>query len=332
MAIIGGVMIWVTGDNGMLGHEVCEALKAAQMYFVGSGHEVDITDPRAIDAFITKTESTHYVQMHKFGRHGSDSKVNWIINCAALTDVNKIQNNEEEAARAKLVNTTGSLNIARLARSRGAHLIHISTDYVFDGKSSYPYKESDPRNPLNIYGETKSAGEDAITSSMSQYYIIRTSTLFGVYGNNFVTKVISKLNSNDEAAFPNDQIMSPTSCSDLAQVITLIIDRSENATSIFGRNSALSYGIWHFTNAGQTSFSNFAKKIAEIATSMNLIQSKCKITEAKTATMIANDNTIAPRPLYSVLDCNKIVKELRLKVPTWDGALKEYMSDKRFKI
>lgn len=325
-------MIWVIGSEGMLGHEVCEALKASELYFVGSGHEVDITDPRNIDNFITKTESTHYVQMHKVGRHPAERKVNWIINCAAMTDVNKAQNSDEGAALAKAVNTDGALNVARAARSHGSRLIHISSDYVFDGKSSLPYKESDPRSPINVYGKTKSDGEDAITSSMSQYYIIRTSALFGIYGKNFVTKVIEKLNSSDEAAFPSDQFVTPTSCADLAQVIALIIERSENATSIFGRNSALSYGIWHFTNAGQTSYSAFAKKVIDIASSMNLVQSKCKITEVKSATIVTNDPTIAPRPLFSVLDSTRIIKELRLKVPTWENALKAYMSDKRFSV
>lgn len=324
-------MIWLIGESGMLGKELGEVLTQKGMYWAGSSSEVDITDTRAIDSYITKIESSRYVDSHRKFSDPTERKVKWIINCAGYNDVDNSQT-EEGALQAKAVNTNGVLNVARAARAHGAKLIHVSSDYVFDGEGNAPIKEADPRNPINEYGKSKSAGEDAITSSMSQYYIIRTSALFGVYGENFVTKVLAKVATKDELSLPNDQTMSPTSCVDLANILAMIIEKSTRATSIFGRNSALSFGVYHFANEGSVTWFDFAKKVVEEATKLNLIQSKCKLVGAKTVTLLSQNPQMAPRPLYTVLDSSKMVHEMRLKVPTWDIALHTYMTDKRFKM
>lgn len=316
-------MIWLIGKSGMLGSAVARALTNAGLDFVGTGHEVDITDTRAIDAFIMKTEAGSILKR----------KIRWIINCAAYTDVNGCQS-EEGAAAAKLLNVDAVLNIARIARNHGSRLIHISSDYVFDGKADKPYTETAERNPLSVYGQTKMAGEDAVTSSMSQYYIIRTSSLIGFTepGSgkaNLVTKLIKHAKSEPSIDVATDITIAPTFCEDLAAVIALIIDKSEKATSIFGKNSALSFGVYNFTNSGSVTIANFAKRVLDIALKGGLINGKCKINEVRAATR-AQDASVAQRPSYAVLDCTKITKELRIKVPNWEVALHNYMTDKRF--
>lgn len=319
-------MIWLIGKSGMLGSAVARALTNAGLDFVGTAHEVDITDTRAIDAFIMKTEAGSILKR----------KIRWIINCAAFTDVNGCQT-EAGQESAKKLNVDAVLNIARIARGHGTRLIHISSDYVFDGKAEKPYLETDTRNPLSVYGQTKMAGEDAVTSSMSQYYIIRTSTLIGFVPPeskkaNLVTKLIEKAKSENSINVAYDVTIAPTFCEDLAGVIALIIEKSEKATDIFGKNSALSFGIYNFTNSGSVTVANFAKRVLDIATKANLISGKCKINEVRQASLSSDNSSVAPRPSYAVLDCTKITKELRIKVPTWDAALHSFMADKRFYV
>lgn len=318
-------MIWVVGNEGMLGREVFDALKDAGFNSVGSDKDVDIRDPRAIDNFITKTEATRYLEMHKAQKHPSGRKIDWVINCAAATDLLKAEDTQG-GEEAKSTNTEGALNLARAARAHGSRLIHISCANVFDGKSSLPYKESDPKNPINKLGQTLSEGEDAITSSMSQYYIIRTGLLFGVYGDNIVQKVLSGTLST---SYRGDQVVSPTSCSNLAQVIALIIERAQKATSVLGRNSALSYGVWNYTDAGTVTINDFTHKIIDLAASLNITQGKLKLADQKSAPDTLSTPLSVPR--NCTLDCTKIIKELRLKVPSWEASLKEYLSDTRDK-
>lgn len=318
-------MIWLIGYKGMLGSEVAKQLAEKKLYWIGTGSEVDITNPKAIENFITSTETNYYLKSHKNFSNPTERKIKWIINCAAYTEVDKA---EDDCDKAQAINEIGAQNLARTARNHGAKLIHISTDYVFDGKSKNPYKEIDMKNPTGVYGKTKAAGEDAICASMSQYYILRTAWLYGFSGKNFVYTMTNLFNTKDDIKVVNDQFGSPTSCKDLAFVILMIIEKSEKATSIFGKNSAPSYGIYHFTDEGHTSWLEFAKKIYEYGKKYGHISKECAINGCSTKEYGAK----APRPEYSVLSKEKIAKELRIKIPSWEQSLKDFISDKRFSI
>ena len=318
-------MIWLIGSKGMLGTEVGEELSSRGLLWLGSGSEVDITNPREIENFITSTETQNYLDMHTKSKDPMERKISWIINCAAYTAVDAAEDDTENAA---LVNATGALNIARSARNHGAKLIHISTDYVFDGKSSVPYKETDAKNPTGVYGKTKSDGEDAICCAMTQYYIIRTAWLYGFYGKNFVRTMTNLFNSKDSVKVVSDQRGTPTCAKDLASVIVTIIEKSQKATSFFGKNSAPSYGIYHFSNRGETTWFDFAKKIYELGKKCGKVTGECKTLPCTAAEFGAK----APRPAYSVLSKEKIEKELRIKIPDWEQSLKLFLSDKRFVV
>ncbi|MBD5403443.1 MAG: dTDP-4-dehydrorhamnose reductase [Treponema sp.] len=316
-------MIWLIGSKGMLGSEVAEELSSRGFLWIGSGSEVDITNPRAIENFITSSETQNYLDIHIKSKDPMERKIKWIINCAAYTAVD---NAEDDVEKATAVNATGALHIARSARNHGAKLIHISTDYVFDGKSSVPYKENDAKNPTGVYGKTKSDGEDAICSAMTQYYIIRTAWLYGFYGKNFVRTMIKLFNEKDSIKVVSDQTGSPTCARDLASTIVTLIEKSQKATSIFGKNSALSYGIYHFTNKGKTTWFEFAKKIYELGKKCGKVTGECKILPCTTDEFGAK----APRPAFSVLCKEKIEKELHIKIPSWEQSLKTFLNDKRF--
>ena len=171
-------MIWLIGCKGMLGSEVARQLDQNKYNWVGTDKEVDITDREALSAFEKSVETSSYLDTTRTDKH-----IKWIINCSAYTNVDKA---EEETELADKLNNEGALNIARTARSIGAKLIHISTDYVFNGKGSQPYTEDMEKDPLGVYGKTKAAGEEAIQKEMTQFYILRTAWLYGFDGKNFV--------------------------------------------------------------------------------------------------------------------------------------------------
>ena len=308
-------MIWVIGYKGMLGTEVVKQLQEKKLPWVGTDIEVDISDFNALESFTKSIETASYFpsQLSRTGR-----QINWIINCAAYTDVKKAENDIEQA---KKINTLGSLNIARICRKIGAKLIHISTDYVYDGKSSTPYLEDMTKAPLNIYGTTKSAGEDAIQKEMNTYYIIRTSWLYGINGNNFVKTIIKNCNIENNLNIINDQFGTPTNAKDLAEIIIKFMERSVHASGFFGKNSIPAYGIYNFTNNGQTNWFEFAQEIYKLGKKYNKITNECKITSC-TSQEYRDSVT---RPSYSVLDKNKICKELKIKLVDWKVSLEKFI-------
>ena len=189
-------MLWLIGCTGMLGREFAYRLSEKKIPFVGTGSEVDIADAEKIEAFINKTESASFYASRDVKK---DNKIDWIINCAAYTAVDKA---EEETEKAYRTNCTGALNAARTARARSAKLVHISTDYVFDGKERTPYTEDVPKSPINAYGKTKAESEDLIAQAMTQYYIIRTSWLYGFGGR----KRVRRASSEKKAQHPTASI------------------------------------------------------------------------------------------------------------------------------
>ena len=313
-------MIWLIGCKGMLGTEVAKQLEEARIPFVGTDKEVDITDPHALEEFEANVERESYLQYKNSDRH-----IRWIINCSAYTNVDKA---EEDVELAEKLNTTGPLNIARIARKIGAKLIHISTDYVFNGRGKEPYTEDMEKEPLGVYGKTKALGEEAVQKEMNQYYIIRTAWLYGFDGKNFVYTMTKLMNSRDSIKVVNDQFGTPTFAEDLAGVILKLIKKADGAKEIFGKKSAPAYGIYHFTDAGETNWHDFAAEIYRLGTKFGRINNNCKIEPCTTEEYGAK----VERPLYSVLSKEKISKELKIKIPDWKQSLEKFMKSNRFEV
>ena len=317
-------MVWLIGCKGMLGSEVARQLDDNSIPWVGTDTDVDITDPLALEAFASSHDSTATKTGGAVSKGKTHGKIKWVINCAAFTDVNRAESSEELATK---LNEAGPRNIARTARQIGAKMIHISTDYVFDGKGSEPYTETTPKAPLGVYGKTKSLGEDSVQKEMTQYYILRTAWLYGFDGKNFVYTMTKAMNSNPSVKVVNDQRGTPTCAIDLAGVIIKIIQTSERATGLFGKNSAIPYGIYHFTNMGDITWFDFAKKIYELGKKYERISNTCTVEPCATS----DYPTPAQRPAYSVLSKEKIQKALKIKIPEWDESLEKFIKSPRFK-
>lgn len=314
-------MIWLIGCKGMLGSEVAKHLDEKKLPWIGTDREVDITDPQALLDFTNKIETAAYFPSDL---KKADRKIQWIINCAAYTNVDKA---EEDTELAEKLNAIGPLNIARTARSIGAKLIHISTDYVFDGQGSVPYTEDMQKSPLGVYGRTKAAGEDAIMKEMNTYYIIRTAWLYGFDGRNFVYTMTKAMNGHDSVRVVNDQKGTPTYAPDLASVILRFIEKSDNAKSFFGKNSAPAYGIYNFTNEGATTWFDFTREIYRLGRKFGRITQECTVNPCTTEEYGAK----VQRPAWSVLNKDKISKALKIKIPEWQNSLEKFMKSERFR-
>lgn len=314
-------MIWLIGCKGMLGSEVAKQLTENKLPFIGTDKEVDITNFEALEKFIANVETESYYHSDNFSR--AQRQIKWIINCAAYTNVDKAEDDVELATQ---LNEIAPQNIARIARKISAKLIHISTDYVFGGDGNKPFTENDKLNPLGVYGKTKAAGEIAIQKEMTQYYILRTAWLYGFDGKNFVYTMTNLMNSKDELKVVNDQKGTPTCAVDLAETIIKIISKSDNAKAFFGKNSAPSYGIYHFSNIGQITWYDFAQKIYELGKKYQKISNECKVLPCTSDEFPAK----VTRPSYSVLDKSKISKELKIKIPEWQISLEKFIKNSRF--
>lgn len=312
-------MIWLIGSNGQLGCEVAKILDQKKINWIGTNSEVDISDWDSICSFERKneTESYYHSKMEHY-----EKQIKWIINCSGYTNVEAAEIDKEKA---DLVNNIGPTNLARLCRKIGAKLIHISTDYVFDGVTNHPYTEKNIKNPLNIYGITKANGETSIEKEMVQYYIIRTSWLYGNNENNFVSKMIKKFNENDSVKVINDQIGCPTYTGDLADIIIKMMEKAENATEIVGPKSAPAFGIYNFSNSGEITWYDFATEILKYGKKFGLITNDSKLESCSSSEY----DTKVIRPKYSVLDNTKISKELKIKPIKWKSSLEKYLKSIR---
>lgn len=318
-------MVWLIGDKGMLGSEISRQLTENKIQWIGSDKEVDISNSTELRKFALSHGPAANTTGLTVKKRKVPEKITWIINCAAYTAVDKAESDEEMAEK---LNVEGPLNIARVARELGAKLIHISTDYVFDGNSKVPYTEEDPKNPESVYGKTKAEGERLIEKEMTLYYIIRTAWLYGFDGKNFVYTMTKAMNSRDEVKVVNDQKGTPTCAVDLAQTIIRIIDSSEKAPLLFGKKSALPYGIYHYTGSGETTWFEFCSKIYEFGKKYGRITKDCDITPCLTE----DYPTDAKRPVYSVLCKDKIMSSLKIKIPTWEESLEKFIKNPRFEV
>ena len=283
-------MIWLIGSKGMLGTELAEVLTASGLAWAGSDRETDIRDPQALQSWLAAPG----------GANGQN--VDWIVNCSAYTAVDKAED-EEELARG--INALGAGNIARLAATIGARLIHISTDYVFRGNSTQPYIETDAVAPQGAYGRTKAEGESLVSNLCPHNFIIRTAWLYGQHGPNFVDTMLRLMRERDSIGVVADQHGTPTWAFDLARAIAAIIKREP-----------ASFGIYHFTNAGQTTWHEFAGEIQRLGLEYGLLDHACSIKPLTTAEY----PTKAQRPAYSVLSKDKIMAA-GIAVPEWKASL-----------
>lgn len=290
-------MIWVIGYKGMLGSEICRQLTENNIQFVRSDVDVDITDIEALDQF------------------AKSWAVTWIINCAAYTAVDKAESDIELAHK---LNVEGPANIAKVAKKYGAKLIHISTDYVFDGTGDTPRTEDMPVAPIGVYGVTKAKGEEAVRNNTDKYYILRTAWLYGWAGKNFVYTMIRAMNTHDAVKVVNDQKGTPTFAGDLAKVILQIID-----------DKTVPYGTYHVTDLGEITWWDFTNEIKKQGIEAGWISEKGKNCVVNPCTTDEYP-TPAKRPAYSVLSKDKIQKTLGITLPDWKESLKVFLDSEMF--
>lgn len=291
-------MMWLIGNKGMLGTELAAALSQAGLEYIGTDREMDILDAPALSVFI------------------SGKKIDWIINCAAYTSVEKAETEETLAER---INAQGPKNIAALAKVMGAKLVHLSTDYVFDGTGTRPYREDDPMAPLGAYGRTKATGEDFVRQNLTEHVILRTAWLYGPHGPNFVYTMLKLMASKDKIGVVHDQKGSPTYTADLAAAIVAIITSKSPV-----------YGTFHFTDLGETNWHEFASEIQKQGRSLGLLSKNCEVAALTTAEYGAK----VQRPAYSVLSKDKILDTYKIPIPEWrqslDTFIKRIASDPAF--
>ncbi|MDN5576074.1 MAG: dTDP-4-dehydrorhamnose reductase [Pediococcus sp.] len=275
--------ILITGANGQLGTELRTLLDAKGIsYTATDSKELDITNAEGVNA---------YFQEHK---------PELVFHCAAYTAVDAA---EEEPGKSidELVNVTGMQNIATAVESVGATLVYISTDYVFDGQNDGMYEEMDKQNPQNEYGRTKSLGEKAVRDTMSKYYIIRTSWVFGKYGKNFVYTMLNLSKTHDVLTVVDDQVGRPTWTYTLAQFMLYAVENK------------IAYGTYNLSNDNQANWFEFATEI--------LKDTKTEVEPVSSAEYPQK----AHRPEHSVLSLEK-TKATGFKIPTWQEALKQMMA------
>ncbi|MCO6552821.1 MAG: dTDP-4-dehydrorhamnose reductase [Gilliamella sp.] len=275
--------VLLTGANGQLGHCFQDICPKSWTLLVTNSQNLDITDSLAVD---------NYVSMHR---------PDVIVNAAAFTAVDKA---EDEYELAYQINAIGPKNLAIAAKKYNAKLVHVSTDYVFDGTKNQPYEEDDNTNPINVYGETKLKGELAVLDNAPLAIIIRTSWVFSEYGNNFVKTMLKLAREKSELSVIDDQIGNPTYAGDIAKVIIQLIEKNADG------------GIYHYCGDESTSWFLFAKKIFDIALDQNLLFQVPVISPINFQSFTSK----AKRPLYSVMSMHKI-KKYNLSGSNWEEQL-----------
>ena len=278
--------ILVTGSNGQLGSEIkdLEAHFTEFKFFFMDLPDLDICNSSQLNIFI---------------KHNN---INTVINCAAYTAVDRA---EQDSDIAKKVNATGVINLVNALEKVDGKLIHISTDYVFDGNSFLPYQESDEVNPIGIYGNTKRSGELAVINSNIDGIVIRTSWLYSAYGNNFVKTMLRLGSERDELGVVFDQVGTPTNASDLAKACLDILAYNKE-TDINSKGN-----MYHFSNEGVASWYDFSIAI------MTLGKVNCNVKPIETK----DYPTPAKRPHFSVLNKSKIKNDFEIEIPYWRDSL-----------
>lgn len=279
--------IIVTGAEGQLGSELCERLSELKYeVFRLSKLELDISDENKVSALINQIQP------------------DVVINTAAYT---KVDDCEAKYQTAYNVNVIGPRNLARACDRINAKLVHFSTDFVFSGHARRPYFEYDSTDPCSVYGKTKLAGEFEIKHYCKSFFIIRTSWLYGKYGNNFVKTMIHLSQTKKALDIVNDQIGSPTWVTDLIEALLVVIETDK-------------FGIYHYSNAGECNWSEFANEI------FKGINAEVEIREISSQEL----NRPAERPKYSVMDTQRIQTEFNIKINKWETSLIEFLKSQNY--
>lgn len=288
--------IVITGANGQLGTCIREVIEKQMVlgnssYFFCSKEELDITNPKSIEETLKKYNPSV------------------VVNCAAYTNVDKA---EDEPSAASKLNVSGVKILGEYCEKNNIFLIHISTDYVFSGKESTPYKNEAKAKPLNVYGKTKSAGESLLKST--SLMIIRTSWLYSEFGNNFMKTIINKLKQERYFSVVSDQIGTPTYAMDLAKFIVTIIEEDK-----YHSNAMRDCKVVNYSNEGCASWYDFAKAIEDIATPLMFGQKTNNIIPCRSEDL----NQKAKRPKYTVMDKTDTYKQFKVPIPYWRDSLKK---------
>ena len=275
--------ILITGSKGQLGNEMQQAATRYPQfnYIYTDVDELDICDKTALDSFVKA------------------NSVNFIVNCAAYTAVDKAEDDVELCYK---INSDAVRNIGEVAALNGIKVVHVSTDYVFDGTNHIPYDEDQEVSPATVYGKSKLAGEQALLESCNEAVIIRTAWLYSSFGNNFVKTMIKLGTDRDSLNVVFDQVGSPTYAADLAEAIMKVIS-SENFVP----------GIYHFSDEGVCSWYDFTKTIHKIA------RITCNVQPIESKDFPAR----TPRPHYSVLNKAKIKSTYGITIPHWEESLEK---------
>lgn len=283
------------GANGQVGSDCAQMLlDAGYDLMCSSRDDTDFSDPAAVFSKVI------------------DEAPEFVINACAYTAVDKA---EEEKALANKVNHLSPQALAQSCAELSIPLVHISTDYVFDGKGTKPYKEASTVKPLGVYGSTKLAGEKSIQASLNEHIILRTSWVFGEQGNNFVKTMLRLGADRDELNVVDDQYGRPSYVGDIVHTIRFFVDQ-------YAVNKTLPWGVYHCSSEGVVSWCEFAQAIFAEAKALGVLEKSVKVNPIPSSEF----PTPAPRPAYSVLDTSKLEHIMKTPLPHWQLGLKKFLT------
>ncbi|MGR2867832.1 dTDP-4-dehydrorhamnose reductase [Vibrio vulnificus] len=283
----------ITGANGQVGKSLLDEVKNDHNVLALGRDELDISDRNAVNKIV------------------AEFMPDIIVNAAAYTAVDRAEEDEESAYA---VNAEGPSNLAKAAKSSTAMLVHISTDYVFDGTSEQPYTEDAPTNPMSIYGKSKLLGEKLVAEECDDFVIIRTSWVFSEYGNNFVKTMLKLADKHRTLNIVDDQVGGPTYARDIAKaILSIVVKRQENS------GTSIPQGIYNFSGQPSVSWLEFAKAVFDRASTAGIVKETPLLTGISTVAY----NAPAYRPANSRLDCEKISRDFGIDQPDWQNAILE---------
>jgi len=282
--------ILVTGVTGQLGSEVAARFRLSE-------HEVIAADRRLLD-FLQPVQAAAVIRLQQ---------PDWVINCAAYTQVDRAESEPEQAF---IINRDTPAQLAQAVAAYGGRLLQLSTDFVFDGTQTRPYVEDDATNPLGVYGRSKLEGEQAVQRELPGVVILRTAWVYGVHGHNFVKTMLRLATAGSPLRVVSDQRGTPTWTSDIVAAIVALVDQQAS-------------GVFHFTASGETSWHGFASAILEEAASAGFTIKTGKVEPIATTEY----PTPATRPAYSVLNTNRISACLPFTIPAWRDSLKNMLQE-----